>query len=378
MILPCQRDKFDIPSDVTYLDCAYMSPLPKQTLLAGEAGLHKKAQPWRITGDDFFDLGEQLRGQMAQMVSAKTLDFALIPSVSYGMSVIAKNLNLNKGAEVLVLAQQFPSNIYPWLELCQQQAANLNMVSAKSGQSWTEAVLAAICPQTALLALPHVHWIDGGLLDLVAIGKAARAVGAVLVLDLTQSLGAVPFNVREVDPDFFVVANYKWLLGPYSTGFLYAAKRQQNGTPLEQCWQSRKGAENFAGLTQYTDQLSAGASRYDMGERSNFAALPAVAASLAQLLDWGVKNITETLGQTTKTLAKIAQQHGLHSASTGPRAPHYLSLQIPKNAPPDLLIRARAQGVYFSHRGERLRITPHLWVNDADMTRFDQVLDSLF
>jgi selenocysteine lyase/cysteine desulfurase len=377
MILPSQRDLFDIPPDIAYFDCAYMSPLPLMTLAAGEAGLHKKARPWTIDGSDFFELCEVLRGQMAELAGGETQDYALIPSVSYGMGVVANNLDLARHSEILVLDRQFPSNVYPWGPLAARTGAKLRTLLPKDGQSWTDVVLAAICEQTSLIALPHVHWIDGEQLDLVTIGKASRSHGAALVLDLTQSLGALPFCVQEVDPDFMVVANYKWMLGPYSTGFLYAAKRQQNGTPLEQCWQSRAGSENFAGLTAYTDALSPGATRYDMGERSNFAALPAVQASIAQLLDWGVKNISQTLQETTNQLAEIASSHGLPVISSSQRAPHYLSLQLPKNASADLLVRARAQGVYFSHRGDCLRVTPHLWVTDADIQRFDRVLSTL-
>jgi len=378
MILPCQRDKFDIPAQIAYFDCAYMSPLPLASLEAGKQGLAKKAQPWRIGGEDFFGLCEVLRSQMARLVDAEPADFALIPSVSYGMAVIAQNLNLPAGSEILLLDHQFPSNVYPWRELAATSGAVIRTVCATPQISWTEAILDNITPATSLIALPHVHWIDGGLLDLVAIGQAARKVGAALVLDLTQSLGAVPFSMREVQPDFMVVANYKWMLGPYSTGFLYAAKGQQTGKPLEQCWQSRADAENFAGLTAYTDQLSTGATRYDMGERSNFASLPAIEASLSQILQWGVTEIAETLSGITEKLGDIAQTHGLHRAHTGERAPHYVSVQLPKNAPDDLLNRARAEGVYFSHRGERLRITPHLWVNDADLDRFDRVLGDIF
>ncbi len=378
MTISCQRNKFEIPEAITYLDCAYMSPLPRKTIAAGRAGLDKKAQPWTITGDDFFDLSERLRAQMADLTHANAADFALISSVSYGMAVIAKNLDLPKGSKILLLDRQFPSNVYPWRDLAARAGAEIIYLSPETGQSWTDAVLAAIDGETSLLALPQVHWIEGAELDLIAIGKKARANEALLVLDLTQSLGAVQFSVAAVDPDYFVVANYKWLLGPYSTGFLYAAPRHQGGQPLEQCWQSRFGSENFADLTQYTDQMADGARRYDMGERSNFALLPAVEASLAQLLEWGVDNIEHSLRDITKQLATIAAKHGLQPEITSPRAANYLSLKLPVNAPSDILQQARAASVYFSHRGDRLRITPHLWINQQDLHRFDQTLGSIF
>jgi selenocysteine lyase/cysteine desulfurase len=219
-----------------------------------------------------------------------------------------------------------------------------------------------------------VHWIDGGVLDLVAIGKKARAHGAALVLDLTQSLGALAFDATAVDADFAVVANYKWLLGPYSTGFLYVAARHHKGTPLEQCWQSRQGAANFAGLTDYHDQMAEGAARFDMGERSNFALLPAAIAAITQILDWGVENITAKTRQHTAHLSDLAGGYGLRAESEPIRAPHYLSMRLPSDAPEDLQQRLRAHNVFVSRRGDRLRVTPHVWVNEGDIERFGAAL----
>jgi len=195
-----------------------------------------------------------------------------------------------------------------------------------------------------------------------------------LVLDLTQSLGALGFDASAVDADFTVMANYKWLLGPYSTGVLHVAKRHHNGVPLEQCWQSREGSANFAGLTDYHDQMAKGAARFDMGERSNFALLPAAIAALTQILDWGVNNICAQTRTHTAHLAQIAGDLGLQSEDEPIRAPHYLSLRLPSDAPEDLQQRLRAHNVFVSRRGDRLRVTPHVWVNEADSERFGAAL----
>ena len=372
--MECQRHLFDIPMDIAYLDCAFMGPLMGKVMAAGREGLSRKAQPWHLTGDDFFVDETRLRALMGRLMNARAEDFALIPSVSYGMAVAAKNLSVPPGSEILMLDRQFPSNVYIWRDKARANNAAIKTITRKDGQSWTEMVLAAIGPQTSLLALPHVHWIDGGVLDLVAIGQKARVHGAALVLDLTQSLGALAFDATAVDADFAVVANYKWLLGPYSTGFLHVAARHHKGTPLEQCWQSREGAANFAGLTDYHDQMAKGAARFDMGERSNFALLPAAIAAIAQILDWGVENITAQTRQYTAHLADLAVGYGLRAESEPIRAPHYLSLRLPSDAPENLQQRLRAHNVFVSRRGDRLRVTPHVWVNKADIERFGAAL----
>ncbi len=372
--MDCQRHLFDIPNDVAYLDCAFMGPLTGKVMAAGRSGLARKARPWELSVDDFFSDERRLKALMARLMNASALDFALIPSVSYGMAVAAKNLNLAPGSEVLLLDHQFPSNVYVWREKARASNAHIKTLCRQSGQSWTEVILDAIGPQTSLLALPQVHWIDGGMIDLVAVGKKARTHGAALVLDLTQSLGALAFNAAAVDADFTVIANYKWLLSPYGTGFLHVAERHHNGLPLEQCWQSRNASDNFATLTNYHDDMAAGAARYNMGERCNFALLPAVEAALRQILDWGVDNICAQTREHTEHLAHIAKEFGLNSEEEPLRAPHYLSLRLPADAPKTLLQQLRAKNVFVSRRGDRLRITPHVWVNEADIEHFGAAL----
>ena len=154
--------------------------------------------------------------------------------------------------------------------------------------------------------LPNCHWTDGGLVDLVAIGARCREVGAALVLDVTQSLGAMPFEVGAVRPDYLACATYKWLLGPYSMGFCYVAPHRHEGRPLEHNWIHRKDSEDFAGLVAYRDEYQPGARRYDVGERSNFALMPMVVAALEQIFEWGVDEIAETLGNRTAAIAQRA------------------------------------------------------------------------
>src|SRR3546814_7122620 len=124
---------------------------------------------------------------------------------------------------------------------------------------WTSDVsssvlLARLDARTRIVALPHCHWTDGGLLDLAAIRAACTSVGAALVIDATQSLGALPFDVAALDPDFLVAGGYKWLLGPYSFGYLYVAKRWQQAMPIEQNWIARKDSEDFAGLVDRSEE----------------------------------------------------------------------------------------------------------------------------
>ena len=197
-----------------------------------------------------------------------------MPAASYGLAVAAANLRCAPGARILLLAEQFPSNVYTWRELAKQRGGEVLTIARPPDDDWTGAVLAALDERVAIAALPHCHWTDGGLLDLVAIGRRCREVGSALVLDVTQSLGALPLDLAAVAPDFLVCPGYKWLLGPYSQGYLYVAPQHRDGRPLEHNWIAREGSEDFARLIDYRERYQPGARRFDVGERSNFALLP--------------------------------------------------------------------------------------------------------
>jgi selenocysteine lyase/cysteine desulfurase len=368
-MIPCQRHLFDIPDDVAYLNCAYMSPLMKPVLEAGTAGLARKAHPWQLTPDKFFTGADEFRATAAQLIDGSADCIAIVPSASYGIATAARNLPVKKGQSILVLADQFPSNYYPWQRRAEGTGAALKVVPWPEDDDWTAAVLISLTADVAIAALPHVQWTSGGRLDLVRIGEACRKLGTALVLDLTQSLGALPFSVRDVQPDFAVAASYKWLLGPYSVGFLYVAPKWHGGMPLEENWIQRANARDFSTLILYTENYDAGARRFDMGERSNFALLPAAVRAMKQLLDWGVAQISETAGALNRQLAEAAADLGFSAPAEPLRAPHYLALRrkeaIPKQLP-EMLAREK---VFVSVRGSSIRVTPHVYNTVEDGER---------
>jgi len=369
-LIPNQRRLFDIPDDVAYFNTATMGPMTTASVEAGQKGLARKLQPWHIQETDFFSDTERLRPLLAELIGADTDGIAFSPSVSYSLATAAKNLPLSKGQEILILEDQFPSNVYTWRDLASATGATLRTVGTRGNETLSDALLSAIGPDTGLVACGHIRWTDGALIDLAAVGKRCREVGAALVLDLTQSCGALQFDVKTIQPDFVAVAAYKWLLAPYGTGFLYVAPQHRGGTPLEQNWITREGASNFARLIDYTDAYAPGAQRFDMGERSNFALLPAFEEAVRTVLGWGVAKIEETLGARNAALADRLAEIGMSCLPEGTRGGHYLCPALPESVPADLTARLREDGVFVSRRGDRLRITQHLFTTESDTDRF--------
>jgi selenocysteine lyase/cysteine desulfurase len=374
-LIPNQRHLFDIPDDVAYLNVATMGPLPLAASEAGQRGLARKLRPWTIPDADFFEDTRKLRPLLAELIGADEAGIAFVPSASYGLATAARNLPLAKGQKILLLEDQFPSNVFTWREHARQTGAVIETVSGHGNVSLSDALVQAIGSDTGLVACPHVRWTDGARIDLAAVGRRCREVGAALVLDLTQSCGAMVFDARDVQPDFMVAAGYKWLLGPYATGFMYAAPHRRAGTPLEQNWITRESASDFSRLIDYNDAFAPGAERYDMGERSNFALLPAMQSAVRQILDWGVANIEATLAHRNRDLAAALEARGLPAMPESERGPHYLGARLPDTAPADIAARLKAENIYVSKRGNRLRITPHLFTSDEDVARFLGALD---
>lgn len=373
-MIPSQRALFDLPRELAYLNAAYMGPMPSAAAEAGRKAYEKKQQPWTYSVEgDFFGAPETYRVLTAQLFSAPADRIAIVPAASYGLAIAARNLEPQSGTDILVLDGQFPSNVYVWRELAQRCGARVKTVTRSDNESWTEAMLEAISPATSIVACPQVHWADGGQLDLAEISDAARRQGAALVLDLTQSLGALPFDLHAIQPDFAVAAGYKWMLGPYALGTFYIDPQHHSGEPLEENWIVRDRAEDFARLVDYADTHAPGARKFDMGERSSFQLIPAGNACTQQLLDWGVAEIEASLGALTGQIADAVQPLGLHDA-TPDRAPHYLCLTLPSDTPADLVKRLAGHGVHVSQRGDRLRVTPHLYNDEADIARFADAL----
>lgn len=369
-MIPCQRSLFSIPNEVVYLNTAYMSPLMNSVVDAINHGAKLKASPWDLTINDFFENSELVRELFANLVNVSFRNIALVPSASYGLETAAKNLKVGCGRSVVMLENQFPSHVYPWQRLVKEKGGKLIKVKEKQDRNLTELVLELINEQCAIVAVPNVLWTNGLMLDLISISQRCKEVGAALVLDLTQSVGAVNTDLGQIDPDFAVVAAYKWMMSPYSTGYLYVSEKHWDGEPLEGNWISRRDGKNFSNLVNYTDHYEDGAVRFDMGERANFALLPGSIEALRQLHKWDVKKIEKTLRQNNSILSDQLRSLGFVIPSDAERGPHFIGAKLPENSPKDLLKILASNKIYVSERGGVLRITPNVWNNPEDYQKF--------
>jgi selenocysteine lyase/cysteine desulfurase len=371
------RALFEIPAETAYFNCASIGPLPRASREAIEAGAARRAQPWRVTMQHWIDEHEERRSLFAAIAGAPADAIALIPSVSYGVAVAARNIAAAPGRQVLLIAEDFPSDVYTWRAFAAEKGCGIVTVARAPGEPWTEAVLARLDDDVAVVAVPNVQWTDGALLDLARIGARAREVGAALVVDASQSFGMMPFDLAAVQPDFLVAVGYKWLLGPYGLSYLYVGEKYRDGVPLEQNWLSRLGSEDFSSLVDYRDDYRPGARRYDMGERSALELNGAGLASLRLMHDWGAAAIAGRVGGLTGRIEAEAKALGLAISSAPARGPHLLGIELPREAAKRAFTLLRERGVYVAFRGNAIRIAAHMYNNDADVDRLIAALAAL-
>jgi selenocysteine lyase/cysteine desulfurase len=369
------KDLFEIPAGVTYLNCANMAPQLRAITDAGIDAVRAKATPWELSAAEWFSGAEELRKLAARVLEVESDGIALVPAASYGIATAAANVPLSPGQTIVLLHQEFPSNVYGWRELAKKKGGRIVTVERNSGMNYTEALETAINGDTAIVALPQSHWTDGGKIDLERIGALVRSVGASLVIDASQSLGACSLDLSRVQPDFLVAVGYKWLLGPYGLGYLYVApKWRDSGMTLEQSWLTRAGSEDFARLVEYRDEYRLGARRFDAGEFPQFVLVPMAIAARRQILSWKVARIGHALSFLTERVAALAVENGYSVLPRSERCGHMIGIRHSAGIPAKLAASLKDANVFVSIRGDSIRVAPHLYNDLSDVGRLFEVL----
>jgi len=372
------RELFAVTDDVTYLNSASLGVRLHAVNAAGHAAVERMAAPWKVRSTDWFADARTLRGLFASLINAPADCVALVPSVSYGIAVAARNVPVAAGDNIVVIDQEYPSNYYSWQRLARDRGAEIRMAAASGGTSLTDAIVSLIDRRTAVVAVANCHWTNGALVDLRRISAAARRHDAALIVDASQSLGVYPFDVAEIRPDFLVTVGYKWLLGPYGLGYLYVADRwHANGEPLEESWLNRAGGENFAALVDYTDKYQSGAQRFNQGESAQFYLLPMALAALTQIAQWTPARIQQHLSEWTHELSARSAALGLVSMARDQRVGHMVGLTARGTLPPGLVDALAARDIYVGARGSNIRVSPHLHSTAADLERLVAALQEL-
>ena len=368
-----QKHLFDIPEDVTYLNIASQSPAFKSIYEAGLKGLKQKSRPYKIKISDYFEPVIELKKLFSQLIDVDDFNrIATIPSVSYGIATVTNNIVLKENDEILIIDEQFPSNIYSWQKLAKKYNAKIKTIIAPNSNTnrvklWNEAILNAINSNTAVIAMGNIHWSNGSLFDLKTISKKAKQHNALLIIDGSQSVGALPFSVKEIQPDALICAGYKWLFGPYGCAYGYFGEYFDNGNAIEENWSTRLHSENFAGLTNYESKYKPLANRYSVGENGNFIYVKMQIEALKQVLEWTPKAIQDYCKSISVEAAKALKSLGCEIEDDNYRTHHLFGIKLPDGLNVDTLKKDLfSNNIFVSFRGSYIRISCHLYNTPED------------
>jgi selenocysteine lyase/cysteine desulfurase len=379
-MLKSQKHLFNLDSGVHYLNNAYRGPQLKSSEEAGISSIIKQRNPFQLKPSDFFEGVDSVRTTFGKLVNCDSSEVAIMPSTSYGFTSVLNNIKPKAGGKAIVVQDEFPSGFFSIARWAQENQASITTISSdpnsdSKGESWNTNLLDSIDVNTSVVLISSVHWMSGLKFDLEAIGTKCQKVGAAFIVDGTQSVGAMPIDVKAFHIDALICATYKWLLGPYSIAMAYIGERFNNGIPLEESWMNRVNARDFGRLSEYASDYNPGAARYTVGEASNFVLMPMLQASLNQILDWTPAAIQNYAGILNRPLLKFINQIGGRTEPEAFLAQHLFAPQLPKGINPAHLKKELEENqIYISMRGEYLRVSINVFNDTKDIKALMHVI----
>ena len=361
--------------ETIYLNCAYQGVFPLSAVARGHRAVDLKARPDRIDRADYFGLPERVRGHLAAIIGCNEKEIALTSGATQGVGVVASGLQLGPGDEVLVAADNFPANLFTWVHM-RRKGVQVHVLR-NQGALRADDIARAFTPRTKILALDWVNYSTGRRIDLALMGELARERGALFVVDGTQGVGALELNVHELPVDVMTVAAYKWLLGPYGTGFVYVREELLNRLELKVVnWQSVEGAHEFDALPVDDFVLAKAAKIFDIPETGNFINLSSFEASLEFVRSVGAgavtRHCTDLLDHAAEGLLSSGRRVTNDDQSSLPSP--LLCFQCGSDEETGRLYeKLHADHVEVSLRHHRIRVSPYLYNTQADIDRLLEI-----
>jgi cysteine desulfurase / selenocysteine lyase len=352
--------------------------MPKVSHRAVQAALELKKFPQRIPDSAFFDVPNQLRASIAKVIGSKPEEVALTSGASSGMSAVAFGLAWKPGDEVITAKGEFPLQYTTWKPMEEREGVKLKIVAPRERFLTADDIIAALTPKTRLVSISHVRFDDAVMLDASRLAAACHAQGALLLLDVSQSCGAVPMDVDSLGADFLVSAGYKWLLGPFGTGFLWAKSEHiANMRPGPFYWMATGGADNFAALSFNDPKPGPDSKRWDAAETANYFNHAALQASVDFVLRAGPATVAAHNHKLIDFMFERLPKDRCVSASpvgAGQRGPYGCFTARRQENTGALYEKLRKENVIVSLREGNIRVSPYLYNSERDIDHLISVI----
>jgi cysteine desulfurase / selenocysteine lyase len=363
---------------VTYLNLAGNSPIPKVAIKALQTAVEWKKFPQRIPDAAFFDVPNRVRAAIAKLIGGKPEEIALTTGASTGMSAVAYGLDWKSGDEVLTASSEFPLQYATWKPMEERDGIKVTAVKPSGAFHSADDFIAALTPRTRLVSVSHVRFDNAAMIDAAKLAAACHAQGTLLLLDVSQSCGAVPMDVTQMDADFLVCAGYKWLLGPFGTGFFWAKHEHiAKMRPGPFYWMAAEGVNHFADLATAPPRPANAAKRWDAAETANYYNLAALEGGLELVLRAGAETVAEHNHRLIEQLFERLPKDRCVVASPLQRArrgPYGCFQARTAEKTRELYEKLSAENVITSLRENKIRVSPYLYNTEQDLDRLVRVI----
>lgn len=368
------RSLFPITRSFNYLNHAAVSPPPTPTIAAVESQLRDVNANGSLHYREWVATKDRARQLVATMIGARPEQLAFMRNTSDGLSSVANGLRWVSGDNLVTFSKEFPSNVYPWLRIRDALGVEVRVCEERNGRIDLNELTSLIDARTRVVAVSHVQYASGFRADLERIGQAARRHDALLVIDLIQSLGVIPIDVNSELIDVAAAAGHKWLLTPEGIGLLYLSDRaRERIEPTLVGWISVQDPEDYSNFAQ---QWNKGALAWESGTAAS-SLFYGLEASLRLLMETGVTQIEKYLEELTDHLCERLANSSYEVVSS--RAPGEKSQIVCIRhkgvvSPMTLYAHLRERQIVTAPRGDRLRVSPHLY---NTLEEIDALVDSL-
>ena len=324
-----RQEWFEI-EDATYLNVSGQSPMPRVSIRAVQAALEAKKNPHHKPDSTFFEVPNRIRASIARLIGAKPEEVAVTSGATAGLAAVAYGLTWKPGDEVITAKGEFPMQYTTWKPMEEREGLKLKIVSPRERFITADDVIGALTPRTRLVSISLVRFDDGSLLDAARVAAACHAQGALLLLDVSQCCGAMAMDVHKLGADFIVSAGYKWLLGPFGTGFFWVKHEHlQMVRPGPFYWMAVAGSDNFANLNFDDPKPAPSAKRWDAPEWASYFNfnLAAMDASVDFVERMGPEKVRGAQPEIDRTVVRASSEGSLcagESCRRGPARPVWM------------------------------------------------------
>jgi selenocysteine lyase/cysteine desulfurase len=380
-VMTTYRSEFADFEGVTYLNAALEGPMPLVAAREAQAALEWKKHPYRLPDSAYFDLPDRIREKIARLVGARSDEIAVTSGASTGLAAVAAGIDWKPGDEVLVGRGEFPAHFSTWLRYQQAGKLTMRVVNPRGRFISADDYVEQIGPRTRVISASLVRFDNGARLDSARVARACEKVGAALVLDASQCAGSMPINVRDLGASMVVCSGYKWLLGPYGTGFFWIANEWIERLPLGAVYfMALEGARVLHALpTSENARPLPGARRWDSAETANFTNLAALDSSLDLLQRIGVDAVERHIDALVAEIIERLPATGCALASPSKRerrGPYVCIAARDSKDTPALYEKLCAAKVSVSLRENALRVSPHIYNTREDIARLLETLSA--